>query len=810
MHHLLSVLFLLMGAGVAAAPLPPDDTKKEVGAQRVTEAPVIDGQLDEPAWQYAVPTQGFTTLDPTPGKPASQEAEIRIIYDNDALYIGAYLYDTQPDSIMQELSERDVLRNTDWFGIFIDAYRDGINGFGFILSPAEVQYDAKYSTFGEDDGWDAVWEGRTSRTDRGWIAEIRIPYAALRFPDIPEQKWHINFGRRIARNGEKSFWSPINPQVSGLLNQSGYLTGLRDLKPPIRLQATPFLAIYGQHHHDVNENPIDSYGRSITGGMDVKVGLSEAFTLDMTLIPDFGEAQSDNQVLNLSPFEVRFDENRAFFTEGTELFNKGGLFYSRRIGGQPFYRDRLEEQYEEENILSNPAQSQLINATKISGRTAKGTGIGFFNATSARTYARVRDPELGEMDVLTDPLTNYSVFVVDQNLPHNSYATLINTTVLREGSAYDANVTGTDFLLRNRANSYAIGGQAVVSQQYFPDSTGLGHMAEIRLRKTSGNLAAGLTYSEESDTYDPNDLGFLFQNNSRELSGFVEYNQYESFGPFNRGSIGLYTEYSRVYNPSHFTNWGFNIWAWLQTKKFWNFELGTYVEPTETFDFFEARRPGRMWRNPGGTFLRAEVSTDRRKRLRLEVSGDTWISREKGRYNYELQLESRYRVSDRLNFNLDIGREYGRHSIGYVTELDNETADIIFGRRNRTTIETTFRTNYTFNANMALSFRLRHYWSKVVYNAFHLLDDEGYLGDTDYHENNDGDFDAFNIDLVYRWRFAPGSDIFVVWKNSISNFQELPSADYWRNLNGLFREPQDNSISIKIIYFLDYASLVRK
>jgi hypothetical protein len=789
---------------------PPPFTKKEVAAQRITEPPVIDGRLNEFSWQEAVPTRGFTTLDPTPGQPASQQADIRIIYDNEAIYIGAYLYDTSPDSILQELSERDALRNTDWFGIFIDAYRDGINGFGFILSPAEVQYDAKYSTFGEDDGWDAVWEGRTSRTEQGWIAEMKIPYAALRFPDVPEQKWHINFGRRIARNGEKSFWSPINPQVAGLLNQSGYLTGLRDLKPPVRLQATPFLAIYGQHHHDAAENPVDSYGRSITGGMDVKVGLSEAFTLDLTLIPDFGEAQSDNQVLNLSPFEVRFDENRAFFTEGTELFNKGGLFYSRRIGGRPLYGGDLYERYEEEDILENPGQSQLINATKISGRTAGGTGLGLFNATSARAYARVRDPELGEMNVLTDPLTNYSVLVVDQNLAHNSYATLINTTVLREGHAYDANVTGTDFLLRNRANSYALGGQAVLSQKYFPDSIALGHMAEVNLRKTSGNLVGGITYSEESDTYDPNDLGFLRQNNSRELSGFVEYNQYEAFGPFNRGGIGLFTQYSRVYHPSHFSEWGFNVWAWAQTRNFWRYNIRTYIEPSETFDFFEARRPGRRWRNPGGVFAGFSIDTDERKRFRLEVDGDLWNSRDPQRYNVMGAVEGRYRVNDRLNFNLELGREFERNSIGYVTELENETEDIIFGKRNRTTVETSFRTNYTFNANMALSFRLRHYWSKVTYNSFHLLDEEGYLANTDYNELHDGDFDAFNIDLVYRWRFAPGSDIFVVWKNSISSFEEFPSSTYWRNLNGLFGEPQDNSISLKVIYFLDYASLVRK
>ncbi|HQU60201.1 MAG TPA: DUF5916 domain-containing protein, partial [Saprospiraceae bacterium] len=489
--------------------------KKQLTAQRARVAPVLDGKLDEEAWKDAPFAAEFIQLQPQPGAPSSQHSEVRVLYDNTALYIGAHLYDSRPDSILKELSERDNLGNTDWFGVFIDAFRDGINGFGFIVTPNGVQFDAKYSTFGEDEAWDGIWESRASLSDDGWVAEIKLPYAAIRFPDVAEQTWHINFGRFIGRSQEKSFWNTIDPKKDGFLNQSGYLEGISNIKPPIRLQATPFIVLYGQHHHEKGGDPINSFGRSINGGMDVKLGLSDAFTLDMTLIPDFGEAQSDNQVLNLSPFEVRFDENRSFFTEGTELFNKGGLFYSRRVGGTPLYYNDIQDQYSEEEIVDNPVQSQLYNATKISGRTAKGLGIGFFNATSGRTYATIRNAEMEEKQVLSDPLTNYNVLVLDQNLPHNSYATLINTTVLREGDAYDANVTGADFLLRNKPNSYAVGGRIVASQQYYRDSLVLGHTVQLHLRKTSGHLQAGLNYLEESATYDPNDLGFLYNNNSR-------------------------------------------------------------------------------------------------------------------------------------------------------------------------------------------------------------------------------------------------------------------------------------------------------
>ncbi len=458
------------------------------------------------------------------------------------------------------------MNNTDWFGIFLDTYLDGINGFGFIVTPANVQLKAKYSSFGEDENWDAVWESETQITSEGWVAEIRIPHSAVRFPNATEQVWHVNFGRLIQRLQQKSFWNPIDPEVNGFLNQAGYLMGIEDITSPVRLQATPFLAFYGEHHHDSEADPMSSMEHSINGGLDIKYGINDAFTLDMTLIPDFGEAQSDNQILNLSPFEVRFDENRQFFTEGTELFNKGNIFYSRRIGGQPLYRNEVEDQLEEgEEIIDNPNTTPLYNATKVSGRTRKGLGLGFFNATAGHTEAVIRNPESGERKIETNPLTNYNIFVADQNLPHNSYVSLINTTVWRSGDAYDANVTATEFELRDEANNYALFGRGNLSQKYYPDSRALGHAMNIRASKTSGNLTATIGYSEESDTYDPNDFGFQFNNNERSIFVRARYNFFEPHWVFNQGGFGAYVGYERLYRPDEFSEFGYEIWAWGQT-----------------------------------------------------------------------------------------------------------------------------------------------------------------------------------------------------------------------------------------------------
>ena len=798
-----------------------DPTKKQTSALKIEEGITIDGILDEASWLNLAPATELTQIEPHPGKKATQRTEIKILYDNSGLYVGAVLYDSQPDSILQQLSQRDELGNTDWFGVFIDAYRDGINGVSFIITPAEVQFDAKYSAFGEDESWDAVWEAKTQITSEGWVIEMKIPFAAIRFPDVNEQTWHINFGRVIGRGQEKSFWSYVNPQVNGFLNQAGYLKGIEDIKSPFRLQATPFLAVYGEQYSDKNSEPSKSYGRSFNGGMDIKYGISDAFTLDMTLIPDFGETRSDNQVLNLSPFEVRFDENRQFFTEGIELFNKGGLFYSRRIGGQPLnYYDVSSQLSESEEIIDNPQQVQLFNATKISGRTNGGLGIGFFNATAGETNARIRDTELDVVrQVQTNPLTNYNVFVLDQNLKNNSYITLINTTVMRDGGEYDANVTGTVFELRNKANSYELSGRATLSQKYFADHSDLGHSYNLSLRKTSGNLNWGTNFNVESDKYDINDLGFLFNNNERSINGFIEYNMYQPFWKFNRAGIGMWTGYSQLYKPAVYTDYGIEVWSWAQSKTFWNFNIWAFIRPFPTHDYFEPRTAGRYLKRPTKNSVGFWTRSDSRKRFFASLNGNIHNHGEPGRTRYNWSFRPTFRVNDKLSFTYSLWNGLYYNEIGFVDFYSNtETGDDepIMGRRDQVIVENNFNTAYSFNANMALTFRLRHYWTKVEYDAFHSLNDDGTLGTTDYNLNNNTSFNAFNIDMIYRWRFAPGSDIFIIWKNSIFNFENeldppyLSDFNYFNNMDGLFDAPQTNSLSFKIVYFLDYSSIAAR
>ncbi|HWY12877.1 MAG TPA: DUF5916 domain-containing protein, partial [Bacteroidia bacterium] len=379
------IIFFLLSATAFSQSL------RNVRALRIDKGPKIDGVLNDSCWINAEAADGFIQNQLHPGHPSEQKSEVKIVYDDIAIYIGAMLYDTSPDSILHELSTRDNEANADLFGILFDTYNDDLNAFGFFVTAAGTQIDARYSSEGQDFNWNAVWQSVVKIGGKGWIIEMKIPYSALRFSAKDEQTWGFNIIRKIRRYREMSFWNNVDPKIDAFVRQFGNLSGLKNLKPPPRLSLTPYVAgLFNNYPY--NQPGINNSSYSFSGGLDLKYGLSEGFTLDMTLVPDFSQVQSDNKVLNLSPFEVAYQERRPFFTEGTELFNKGGFFYSRRVGGTPIgYNNVYNELKPGEVIIKNPGQTRLYNATKLSGRTQKKLGIGIFNAVSGETYATAQD-----------------------------------------------------------------------------------------------------------------------------------------------------------------------------------------------------------------------------------------------------------------------------------------------------------------------------------------------------------------------------------------------------------------------------------
>ena len=387
--------------------------------------------------------------------------------------------------------------------------------------------------------------------------------------------------------------------------------------------------------------------------MDRIYGINEAFTLDVTLLPDFGQVVFDNQVLNISPFEIEFNENRQFFTEGTELFTKSDLFYSRRIGVQTPSKVYESQLNNNEYLEEIPNSVPLINASKVSGRLNKGLGIAVFNGITAAQTGKAIDSETSsQRDITISPLSNYNVLVLDQNLKNNSYLTFTNTNVWRSGEFYDANVSGLKASFNTKNNDYYVTGQGVLSAILESTQTSLGHTWGVEIGKQRGNFTFWTEYYEESATYAPNALGFLRANNSRVAEANVGYRNFKpKFWNLNKFQSNFSVNYERLYAPNLFGGAFWNSRVVMVSKSFNAWGINFNGALLENNDFFEPRgqnigeykyiRP--IWTNMGAWF-----SSNYQKRIAVDARigyvdvkrGEWW------EWNYN--LEFRFRLSNQL------------------------------------------------------------------------------------------------------------------------------------------------------------------
>ena len=626
-------------------------SQKSVTATRTDAAISIDGILDEEAWETAETISDFMRFRPTPGE-LTVHTEVKVLYDDQAMYISGYMKDVSRDSIMTQLTERDNFGNTDFFGVIMDTYGNATEGYEFLVGATGVQFDARISAYNEDTNWDAVWNSAVHIDKTSWYVEIEIPYSAIRFPKKKVQEWKINFTRRRNADGSQVSWAEMDlTRDAPFLNCIGQLDGIVDIKPPLRLSFSPYASTYFQHSRDASRDPVNSSGYSYNGGMDVKYGINDAFTLDMTLIPDFGQVQSDDQILNLTPFEVQFNEQRQFFTEGTELFDKAGLFYSRRVGGNPIGQYKVyDHMLDNEELATNPQNSQLYNATKISGRTSKGTGIGIFNAVSAATHATIKDVASDDVrEFLTAPLTNYNVFVVDQNLRNNSSISFSNTNVWRNSDEYhNANVSALTFSLKNSSQSWGIDGNNRLSQIINKDGENvIGHNTYFGIDKLSGNINLGAGFSQVSKDYNQNDLGFQRNNNFRDFDVYLNYKKFDGLWFFNQFQSWFNAAQRRLYEPESFIGNYFNVGFWGQAKNFWSFNMFANLNP-ESNDFFEPRVDGKVFKRISNVNIGTNINSDWRKPFQMYLFGFYSKAEQEGMYSYQIGLGPRYRFSDRF------------------------------------------------------------------------------------------------------------------------------------------------------------------
>jgi hypothetical protein len=786
---------------------------KKLPAIRTTEKIVIDGDLKDEAWKKAVVATDLVEWRPTYGNIENEKnrTEIRILYDNSAIYISGFCHQASNDSISTELVGRDVVGVNDFVGVIFDTYNDKINGFGYYVTPLGEQFDAKYSSSGEDGSWNSVYETNAKIVPGGWVFEMRIPYSAIRFSNVKIQDWGINITRKNSKSGKQLMWNPTDPTFGGsFLAQFGLWTGIEDIKPPVRLSFSPYLSTY-LNHYPYNDPAIKNTATSINGGMDVKYGINQAFTLDMTLIPDFGQVQSDNQVLNLTPFEVKYNENRTFFTEGTELFGKGNLFYSRRIGGRPLhYGDVALQLNPGESIAKNPGETRLINATKVSGRTSSGLGIGVFNAITKPQYATIEYSGKESRRIETDPLTNYNIIVFDQSLKRNSSISFINTNVTRSGTDYDANVTAFLWDLYDKKNNWNLYGKLGGSQLigYLPGGKTLsGYTHNLGFAKTGGRFNFNLSQELADNKYNSNDLGYFTNNNFVDHYLWVGYKRVKPKGIFNNLYMNFNGTLSMRYKPWDYQMARINFNVNGQLKSLWFAGIFTNILPQQN-DFYEPRISGRVFKRPGNWVYGGWIESNSAKKYSASAEINFGHSAKYNSNSYDLYFRHQFRFNKKLTISVNHNISIFNNNIGFAA-ISNDS--VIIALRKRNTVENIFTVKYNFNNKMGLSFRARHYWSKVDNRQFFNLEKNGYVSPvaTTYYNAN-YNVNYFNIDMVYTWQFALGSFINLVWKNSIGTFDRDIAGGYFKNAGHTLDAPQLNSLSLRIIYFLDYLSLKKK
>jgi hypothetical protein len=798
----LLIIFLLSYSWAAAQGGSP---VKSLEANRISQQPKVDGQLNEQVWTEASYSGEFTEYEPFNGRPSTYRSKVTILYDDNAIYVGAILMDQQRSELLLELGKRDETMeiNSDAFTVEFCPFDDALNGFGFGISASGVLVDLKISGESRDESWDAVWTAAVHLDSNFWSVEMRIPFSAIRFPNNDEQIWGLNFWRQVRSTREWSSWSFVNKDNNAFLHQAGKLYGIKGLDPPVRLSFNPYFSAY--LIRDKNE-----FSHQFNGGLDLKYGINQSYTLDFTLIPDFGQVESDELVLNLSPFETQYQEKRSFFTEGNELFSRAGVFYTRRIGQAPGFGLNEPDLEDGEYLNPLPNQTPLINAFKVSGRGRNGLALGLLNALSRPVYGTVVNENDSSRQILVQPHTNYSVFVLDQSLKQNSYISFINTNVIRIGEDYTANVSALDFNLNTSNLKHGIYGFLAYSSVPVPDGRKDGIRYTFSAGKRTGKIIWTLKQRATTSDFNQNDLGFIDRTNFANTDFSLSYRQYQPKGKLLSLNSTILLQYQSLFEAMRYSA----IHATWNTNMTYRNRLSTgiYLEcaPFERRDFFEAREEGWAFKAPAYAAFNTWVSSDYRKVLALDMSLGAARSFDQSYFGYWYDVSPRFRPSNRMLLipSLNVNVQYGDR--GFVAkEYDsiNNELHIYAGERHTNTVIGSLSAIYRFSPNSSMSLRFRHYWSGAEYDKYFELSRDGSIAQVSKDFDSDVNFNTYSLDLGFQWDFAPGSQLSLVLKQNSMEFSKTVIPSYLDNLDLSLKADMLSSISLKLIYYIDYQSV---
>ena len=383
----------------------------------------IDGIFNEEAWQQVEWEGNFVQIKPYENQLPSQPTSFKILYDNNNLYIAIKAFDSAPDSIEKRMSRRDEYEG-DYVGIGFDSYHDYRTAFVFVINAAGVKVDAAVTENGDnwDYNWDPIWYVKTSIDNEGWNAEMRIPFSQLRFGKKENYIWGLQVARNIYRRGEETSWQFISPNAAGWVSFFGELRGINNINPRKQKDFIPYIVADVERYEKSDDDPFKTgKGSRISGGFDGKFGLTNDFTMDITVNPDFGQVEADPSVVNLSTYETFYQEKRPFFIEGRNIMSFGltsggplssdNLFYSRRIGRTP----QVIPETDDNIYVKYPGNTTILGAVKISGKTRNGWSLGFLEGVTQKEIAEIDSFDLRK-SVTAEPLTNYSLFRVMKDI----------------------------------------------------------------------------------------------------------------------------------------------------------------------------------------------------------------------------------------------------------------------------------------------------------------------------------------------------------------------------------------------------------
>lgn len=838
-------VFFLFTSPVLAVENDEEQETPALIAQRTIAAINIDGHLDEADWQKAAIAKDFQQYEPVEGAPSRQRTEVRILYSNNGIYIGAFMYDDAPRDIVKTLGRRDDLNQADWFMASIDSYYDRKTAYTFAVSAAGIQVDGiqidgssfRSDPLDFDTSWDAVWTSAVRMHENGWSAEIRIPYSMLRFSEADSQVWGINFRRVIPRFSELSEWALVRREdySSGAVANYGTLEGLKNIKPRRNIQVTPY-TVSGVHRNESETIPGEAIGTgTFDVGGDIKIGISSNITLDATINPDFGQVESDPAVLNLTVFETFLQERRPFFVEGFQIFDysfgrRDGLLYTRRIGAD---------------------NTPIIGATKLSGRTDKGLSFGVLGALTGNNF---------------DPTRLYGVGRVIQQIGTYSNVGAIITafdTTDPDDDRIRSYTGGANWDLRFDRNRYKIDGQFSFSHRFNPVN-GLekesGVQGSIGLDRTKGIWTYGTGVEFMSDTFNPRDIGVLRQNDQFRFTAYINHliNKGEAFGPFQRGSIRIFHWNEWSFDRSLYTGSGFFMFSSWLTKGFQRASITAINRDVlGGYDQFETR--GLYPRKSPYTLdLELEFLTDTRRNWQIGPIIETELTTSQGseigagfeaiwNVGTRLSIESeviygleRSRVawaSNEAFRKTDTGWQIGNEgrtapdelgSNEYTSFDDHQLLDAllehvatyegtgnhyvpIFGERNNKSIDISLRSNVTFTKDLSLQVFSQLFVARGTYDKFQILQNPDALAAfSAYPKEHEFSLNSFLVNTVLRWEFRPGSTLFLVWSQARSNDitidpfnpqnEDLYGTRTLRQMGDLFGLFPSNAFLIKLNY----------